>query len=116
MCKLQFNSAPAQAERQVDAGDAYADENGALAALLALAQQTEMDFDLTDSLPSSFSAQQGSSKPPNSKQPQADDNRYFCPFPNCKRSFCELWRLKVHYRRVTSTCRIAAGTVSGCFA
>lgn len=24
--------------------------------------------------------------------------RYYCPYPNCKRSFAELWRLKVHYR------------------
>jgi hypothetical protein len=24
--------------------------------------------------------------------------RYFCPYPGCKRSFAELWRLKVHYR------------------
>lgn len=25
-------------------------------------------------------------------------DRYFCPYPGCKRSFAELWRLKVHYR------------------
>lgn len=24
--------------------------------------------------------------------------RWFCPYPGCKRSFAELWRLKVHYR------------------
>lgn len=24
--------------------------------------------------------------------------RYYCPYPGCKRSFAELWRLKVHYR------------------
>ena len=27
-----------------------------------------------------------------------DPNRFYCPFPGCKRSFAELWRLKVHYR------------------
>lgn len=25
-----------------------------------------------------------------------DGERYYCPFPGCKRSFIELWRLKVH--------------------
>lgn len=25
-------------------------------------------------------------------------SRWYCPFPGCKRSFAELWRLKVHYR------------------
>lgn len=29
-----------------------------------------------------------------------DDNRFFCPFPGCTRSFAELWRLKVHFRCV----------------
>lgn len=24
-----------------------------------------------------------------------DDGRFYCPFPDCKRSFAELWRLKV---------------------
>lgn len=28
--------------------------------------------------------------------PEAD--RFYCPYPGCKRSFAELWRLKVHYR------------------
>jgi hypothetical protein len=27
-----------------------------------------------------------------------DPSRFFCPYPGCKRSFAELWRLKVHYR------------------
>lgn len=27
-----------------------------------------------------------------------DSNRFFCPYPNCNRSFIDLWRLKVHYR------------------
>eukprot|EP00877_Chromochloris_zofingiensis_P013394 jgi/Chrzof1/8308/Cz03g05200.t1 len=27
-----------------------------------------------------------------------DPDRFYCPFPSCKRSFAELWRLKVHYR------------------
>ncbi|KAK9802020.1 hypothetical protein WJX73_002239 [Symbiochloris irregularis] len=27
-----------------------------------------------------------------------DSERFHCPFPDCKRSFAELWRLKVHYR------------------
>lgn len=25
-------------------------------------------------------------------------DRFYCPFPGCKRSFAELWRLKVHFR------------------
>jgi hypothetical protein len=32
--------------------------------------------------------------------PEQASERYFCPFPGCKRSFAELWRLKVHYRCV----------------
>lgn len=32
-------------------------------------------------------------------RPAEDDSeRFHCPFPDCKRSFAELWRLKVHYR------------------
>jgi hypothetical protein len=27
-----------------------------------------------------------------------DPERFYCPYPNCNRSFAELWRLKVHYR------------------
>jgi hypothetical protein len=27
-----------------------------------------------------------------------EDTRFHCPHPGCKRSFVELWRLKVHYR------------------
>ena len=27
-----------------------------------------------------------------------DTERFICPYPGCKRSFAELWRLKVHYR------------------
>lgn len=27
-----------------------------------------------------------------------DEERFYCPFPGCSRSFAELWRLKVHYR------------------
>lgn len=26
------------------------------------------------------------------------EDRFWCPYPGCKRSFAELWRLKVHYR------------------
>ena len=29
---------------------------------------------------------------------ERDPDRFYCPFPNCTRSFAELWRLKVHYR------------------
>lgn len=29
---------------------------------------------------------------------QQVDDRFYCPFPGCRRSFAELWRLKVHYR------------------
>jgi hypothetical protein len=28
----------------------------------------------------------------------ADQDRFYCPYPGCKRSFSELWRLKVHFR------------------
>ena len=27
-----------------------------------------------------------------------DEDRFYCPYPGCTRSFAELWRLKVHYR------------------
>jgi hypothetical protein len=27
-----------------------------------------------------------------------EGERFKCPYPGCKRSFAELWRLKVHYR------------------
>ena len=27
-----------------------------------------------------------------------ESDRFYCPYPGCKRSFAELWRLKVHYR------------------
>ena len=27
-----------------------------------------------------------------------DEDRFYCPYPGCSRSFAELWRLKVHYR------------------
>lgn len=27
-----------------------------------------------------------------------DQDRFYCPYPGCNRSFAELWRLKVHYR------------------
>ncbi|KAG1655772.1 hypothetical protein FOA52_008479 [Chlamydomonas sp. UWO 241] len=27
-----------------------------------------------------------------------DDDRFYCPYPSCNRSFVELWRLKVHHR------------------
>ena len=30
--------------------------------------------------------------------PVDDGERFKCPFPDCKRSFAALWRLKVHYR------------------
>ncbi|BDA49739.1 hypothetical protein COCOBI_14-3590 [Coccomyxa sp. Obi] len=29
---------------------------------------------------------------------ERDPDRFYCPYPNCTRSFAELWRLKVHYR------------------
>lgn len=29
---------------------------------------------------------------------EAKTERFFCPYPGCKRSFIDLWRLKVHYR------------------
>ncbi|WIA28292.1 hypothetical protein OEZ86_010845 [Tetradesmus obliquus] len=35
---------------------------------------------------------------PEEDQSISGSERYFCPFPGCKRSFAELWRLKVHYR------------------
>ncbi|KAF6258110.1 hypothetical protein COO60DRAFT_1150704 [Scenedesmus sp. NREL 46B-D3] len=35
---------------------------------------------------------------PEEDQSIGEASRYFCPFPGCKRSFAELWRLKVHYR------------------
>eukprot|EP00892_Ulva_mutabilis_P001359 jgi/Ulvmu1/11223/UM072_0060.1 len=33
-----------------------------------------------------------------SKRIVRDGERFKCPYPGCKRSFAELWRLKVHYR------------------
>lgn len=33
-----------------------------------------------------------------SKRTVRDGERFKCPYPGCKRSFAELWRLKVHYR------------------
>lgn len=29
---------------------------------------------------------------------QRAEDRFYCPYPGCNRSFAELWRLKVHYR------------------
>lgn len=34
----------------------------------------------------------------NQHDEERDPDRFYCPFPKCKRSFAELWRLKVHYR------------------
>lgn len=116
MCKLQFSSAPAHpAERQDGGLDAYAEE-GALAALLALAQtETDVNFDLADNLTSSLhGVQQGSAMADGSAGSKQDSSRYHCPFPNCKRSFCELWRLKVHYRCGVEGVR-GLGGVDGCW-
>ena len=33
-----------------------------------------------------------------SKRTVREGERFKCPYPGCKRSFAELWRLKVHYR------------------
>lgn len=32
------------------------------------------------------------------KRQRSEGERFKCPYPGCKRSFAELWRLKVHYR------------------
>ncbi|KAK9808171.1 hypothetical protein WJX73_004798 [Symbiochloris irregularis] len=32
------------------------------------------------------------------KSQERNPNRFYCPYPGCKRSFAELWRLKVHHR------------------
>ena len=29
---------------------------------------------------------------------ERNPERFYCPYPNCTRSFAELWRLKVYYR------------------
>jgi hypothetical protein len=37
--------------------------------------------------------------PPRPPRPRLSHrSRWYCPYPGCKRSFAELWRLKVHYR------------------
>ncbi|KAK9824296.1 hypothetical protein WJX72_009227 [[Myrmecia] bisecta] len=40
----------------------------------------------------------GLSKEERARSNFKDPNRFYCPHPNCDRSFGELWRLKVHYR------------------
>lgn len=86
MCRLQF-SEPRRGEEAsqepLDEGD-----EGALEALLALSGDNFMEFEVAE-MPaaSSFSSVTAN-----------QCSRYHCPFPGCKRSFAELWRLKVHYR------------------
>jgi hypothetical protein len=36
--------------------------------------------------------------PKSKRPPLRDGERFQCPYPGCKRSFAELWRLKVHFR------------------
>jgi hypothetical protein len=36
--------------------------------------------------------------PADPPRPAPPPRRWYCPYPGCKRSFAELWRLKVHYR------------------
>lgn len=35
--------------------------------------------------------------------PVVMSDRFYCPWPGCKRSFAELWRLKVHHRSSASS-------------
>lgn len=80
MCRLQFSTPPSAPDvQQPLQGPSH--EGEALEALLALSADNGLDFVEEAEVPS---AQQSS--------------RYNCPFPGCKRSFAELWRLKVHYR------------------
>lgn len=44
---------------------------------------------------------------------EPDDGRFYCPFPGCKRSFAELWRLKVHYRCEWCLCGAATASQTG---
>ena len=40
--------------------------------------------------------------PSPAKKQEHNPNRFYCPWPNCKRSFAELWRLKVCARQLVS--------------
>lgn len=104
MCRLQFSLPEAEpAGQQADGADQTfaAEDVSALEALLALGTDS-MDFELPGrALPMPAAEETGAAEPaaqPSLTDAGKDDGRYHCPMPGCKRSFQELWRLKVHYR------------------
>jgi hypothetical protein len=110
MCRLQFSSEP-QSSPQGDQHDFQDEgyEENALEALLALAADNGMlEYPSEAVAPSSGCAdlkaelKDGLHYDGRATGQTKDPSRYHCPFPGCKRSFQELWRLKVHYRFVPS--------------
>lgn len=107
MCRLQFSlpeAEPAglqQADGLPDQSTFAAEDVSALEALLALGSDS-MDFELPGrALPAPAAEETGAAEPgaqASLTNAGKDDGRYHCPMPGCKRSFQELWRLKVHYR------------------
>lgn len=106
MCRLQFSSEP-QSSPQGDQHDFQDEgyEENALEALLALAADNGMsgafEYPSEAAAPSNGCAEdvlQYDGRASGHQGQQKDPSRYHCPFPGCKRSFQELWRLKVHYR------------------
>lgn len=99
MCRLQFSEPSAQPFSE--AHDAEF-EDDALEALLALRTDHGMDFELSEeaALPNVDAAAAEAFQQSGLTNAGKDSSRYHCPFPGCKRSFQELWRLKVHYRCV----------------
>jgi hypothetical protein len=108
MCRLQFSSVaaePGAAAPGADGSGAYDDDDSAscLEALLALrsGHQAQEEPELQygpeadgEEGPVLLQQQEESSV----AAAAAASQRYCCPYPGCKRSFAELWRLKVHFR------------------
>lgn len=109
MCRLQFSAfEPASENVGVPDDCGLDDDSDALEALLALRagegadqvlQRNGRAGDNDDELENSSAAAVPIQLQLNT---QPGSTRYHCPFPGCKRSFAELWRLKVHYRWVPS--------------
>lgn len=114
MCRLDFGSVASAPDQHQQTSDEAVGGDDAVEALLALACDTGMDYGQEELVVAAqhahaaYSADQPSTASTSAAggagkaSAAANDasSRYHCPFPGCKRSFAELWRLKVHYRCV----------------